>query len=64
MHAQHSVLAFIDADDEYMPGALAAPAAFLTEHPRQPSTSGWTSSTAISPPRSPLTPISEAMRQR
>jgi glycosyltransferase involved in cell wall biosynthesis len=37
MHALHPLLAFIDADDEYMPHALAAAAAFLHDHPGQPS---------------------------
>ncbi|MBN3758465.1 glycosyltransferase [Paraburkholderia sp. Tr-20389] len=37
MHARHPLLAFIDADDEYLPGALAAAALFLRERPRQPS---------------------------
>jgi glycosyltransferase involved in cell wall biosynthesis len=37
MHARHPLLAFIDADDEYLPGALAAAAAFLQTHPGQPS---------------------------
>lgn len=37
MHALHPLLAFIDADDEYMPHALAAAAAFLHDHPAQPS---------------------------
>ncbi|CAD6523698.1 glycosyltransferase family 2 protein [Paraburkholderia sabiae] len=37
MHARHPLLAFIDADDEYLPGALAAAAQFLHDHPRQPS---------------------------
>ncbi|WP_176055240.1 glycosyltransferase family 2 protein [Paraburkholderia caribensis] len=37
MYALHPLLAFIDADDEYMPHALAAAAAFLQGHPGQPS---------------------------
>ncbi len=37
LHASQPLLAFIDADDEYLPGALAAASAFLTEHPRQAS---------------------------
>ncbi len=37
MHAAHPVLAFLDADDEYLPGALGAAAAYLVEHPRQKS---------------------------
>ncbi|SIT44559.1 Glycosyl transferase family protein [Paraburkholderia piptadeniae] len=37
MHALHPLLGFIDADDEYMPGALASAAAFMAEHPHQPS---------------------------
>lgn len=36
-YALHPVLAFIDADDEYLPDALAAATAFLTNNPRQPS---------------------------
>ena len=32
MHARHPLLAFIDADDEYLPGALAAAGAFLHDH--------------------------------
>ncbi|WP_109483002.1 glycosyltransferase family 2 protein [Paraburkholderia sp. C35] len=35
MHARHPLLAFIDADDEYLPGALAVAAAFLQAHPGQ-----------------------------
>jgi len=37
MHATHPLLAFIDADDEYLPGALAAASAFFEQHPAQPS---------------------------
>ncbi|MBP0592883.1 glycosyltransferase family 2 protein [Paraburkholderia sp. LEh10] len=37
MHARYPLLAFIDADDEYLPGALAGPVAYLQEHPGQPS---------------------------
>ncbi|MGF6769814.1 glycosyltransferase involved in cell wall biosynthesis [Paraburkholderia sp. GAS199] len=37
MHAEHGVLAFLDADDEYLPGALAAAAAFLADHPAEMS---------------------------
>lgn len=37
MHAAHPLLAFIDADDEYLPGALAAAVAFFAAHPAQPS---------------------------
>ncbi|HWT36946.1 MAG TPA: glycosyltransferase family A protein, partial [Paraburkholderia sp.] len=37
MHARHPLLAFIDADDDYLPGALAAAAQFLHDHPCQPS---------------------------
>lgn len=37
MHARHPLLAFIDADDEYLPGALTAAATFLQAHPGQPS---------------------------
>lgn len=33
MHAAQPVLAFIDADDEYVPGALAAASAYLEHHP-------------------------------
>jgi glycosyltransferase involved in cell wall biosynthesis len=35
LHASHPLLAFIDADDEYLPGALAAASTFLTEHPAE-----------------------------
>lgn len=37
MHAHHALLAFIDADDEYLPGALAGAAAFMAERAHQPS---------------------------
>ena len=37
MHAAHGLLAFLDADDEYMPGALAAASAFLTQNPKEVS---------------------------
>jgi glycosyltransferase involved in cell wall biosynthesis len=37
MHALHPLLAFIDADDEYLPGALGAAAAFLHAHAALPS---------------------------
>jgi glycosyltransferase involved in cell wall biosynthesis len=37
LHATHPLIAFIDADDEYLPGALAAASAFLVAHPRQAS---------------------------
>ncbi|HEY3598535.1 MAG TPA: glycosyltransferase family A protein [Paraburkholderia sp.] len=37
LHAAQPLLAFIDADDEYLPGALAAASTFLTGHPRQAS---------------------------
>lgn len=37
MHAAHDLLAFLDADDEYMPGALAAASAFLTQNPNEVS---------------------------
>lgn len=37
MHAAHGLLAFLDADDEYMPGALAAACAFLTQNPQEVS---------------------------
>ncbi|PLZ00688.1 glycosyl transferase family A [Burkholderia sp. WAC0059] len=33
MHATQPVLAFLDADDEYLPGALAAASAFLERRP-------------------------------
>ncbi|WP_144143657.1 glycosyltransferase family 2 protein [Paraburkholderia sp. BCC1884] len=35
MHARHDLLAFLDADDEYLPGALAAASAFLTQNPAE-----------------------------
>lgn len=35
MHASESVLAFIDADDEYLPGALAAASGYLECHPTE-----------------------------
>ncbi|RKF41663.1 glycosyltransferase family A protein [Paraburkholderia fungorum] len=35
MHAAHGLLAFLDADDEYMPGALAAACVFLTQNPKE-----------------------------
>ncbi|TDY24632.1 glycosyl transferase family 2 [Paraburkholderia sp. BL6665CI2N2] len=37
MHASHDLIAFLDADDEYLPGALAAASAFLAENPTQVS---------------------------
>lgn len=37
MHAAQSLLAFIDADDEYFPGALAAASYFLERNPNQAS---------------------------
>jgi glycosyltransferase involved in cell wall biosynthesis len=37
MHASHDLLAFLDADDEYLPGALAAASAFLTQNPKEVS---------------------------
>jgi glycosyltransferase involved in cell wall biosynthesis len=37
MHASHDLLAFLDADDEYLPGALSAASAFLTQHPAEVS---------------------------
>jgi glycosyltransferase involved in cell wall biosynthesis len=37
MHASHSLLAFLDADDEYLPGALAAASTFLVQNPTQVS---------------------------
>jgi glycosyltransferase involved in cell wall biosynthesis len=36
-HARHPLLAFLDADDEYLPGALAAASGFLNAQPRQAS---------------------------
>lgn len=37
LHASHPVLAFIDADDEYLPGALAVAGQFLEQHPDEAS---------------------------
>jgi glycosyltransferase involved in cell wall biosynthesis len=37
LHASHDLLAFLDADDEYLPGALGAASAFLTNHPNEVS---------------------------
>ena len=37
LHASQPLLAFIDADDEYFPGALAAASGFLTQHPTEAS---------------------------
>jgi len=37
MHASHGLLAFLDADDEYLPGALAAASTFLAQNPREVS---------------------------
>jgi len=37
LHAAHPLVAFLDADDEYLPGALATARAFLSAHPRQAS---------------------------
>jgi glycosyltransferase involved in cell wall biosynthesis len=37
MHASHDLLAFLDADDEYLPGALAAASAFLAQNPNEVS---------------------------
>ena len=37
MHAAQPLLAFIDADDEYFPGALAAASGFLEHHPTEAS---------------------------
>ncbi|MFM0741640.1 glycosyltransferase [Paraburkholderia xenovorans] len=37
LHAAHAVLAFLDADDEYLPGALAAASAFLAANPEDMS---------------------------
>ncbi|OAJ60740.1 glycosyl transferase family A [Paraburkholderia ginsengiterrae] len=34
MHASHDLLAFLDADDEYVPGALAAASEFLAHNPQ------------------------------
>ncbi|CAB3780254.1 hypothetical protein LMG28688_00995 [Paraburkholderia caffeinitolerans] len=35
LHAATPLLAFLDADDEYLPGALAAAHAHLEQHPRE-----------------------------
>jgi hypothetical protein len=37
MHASHDLIAFLDADDEYLPGALAAAGAFLAHNPKEVS---------------------------
>ncbi|RKE25303.1 glycosyltransferase involved in cell wall biosynthesis [Paraburkholderia sp. BL23I1N1] len=37
MHADHGLLAFLDADDEYLPGALAVASAFLAQNPKEVS---------------------------
>lgn len=37
MHASCDLLAFLDADDEYVPGALAAASTFLTHNPKEVS---------------------------
>lgn len=37
LHASHPVLAFVDADDEYFPGALGAASQFLERHPQAAS---------------------------
>jgi glycosyltransferase involved in cell wall biosynthesis len=37
MHASQDLLAFLDADDEYLPAALAAASAFLTQNPQEVS---------------------------
>ncbi|CAB3737854.1 glycosyltransferase family 2 protein [Paraburkholderia rhynchosiae] len=37
MHASHDLLAFLDADDEYLPGALTAAGAFLAQNPKHVS---------------------------
>lgn len=37
MHAAHDLLAFLDADDEYLPGALTAAFDFLAENPTEVS---------------------------
>jgi glycosyltransferase involved in cell wall biosynthesis len=37
LHASHGLLAFLDADDEYLPGALNAASAFLADNPAEVS---------------------------
>jgi glycosyltransferase involved in cell wall biosynthesis len=37
LHASHDLLAFLDADDEYLPGALTAASGFLAHYPKQVS---------------------------
>jgi glycosyltransferase involved in cell wall biosynthesis len=37
LHAAHGLLAFLDADDEYLPGALAAASTFLAQNPKEVS---------------------------
>ncbi|MET3233395.1 UNVERIFIED_ORG: glycosyltransferase involved in cell wall biosynthesis [Burkholderia sp. 1263] len=37
LHASHDLLAFLDADDEYLPGALAAASSFLAKNPTEVS---------------------------
>ncbi|MFL9889421.1 glycosyltransferase family 2 protein [Paraburkholderia sp. RL17-381-BIF-C] len=37
MHASHDLLAFLDADDEYLPGAVGAASTFLAQHPNEMS---------------------------
>ncbi|NKJ45401.1 glycosyl transferase family A [Burkholderia sp. SG-MS1] len=37
LHASHDLLAFLDADDEYLPGALRAASAFLMQNPTEVS---------------------------
>jgi glycosyltransferase involved in cell wall biosynthesis len=37
LHASQDVLAFLDADDEYLPGALAAASAYLARNPEEMS---------------------------
>ncbi|PVX97922.1 glycosyltransferase family 2 protein [Paraburkholderia unamae] len=37
LNAAHPLLAFLDADDEYLPGALRDAVEYLARHPREPS---------------------------
>ncbi|QQC63087.1 glycosyltransferase family 2 protein [Paraburkholderia ginsengisoli] len=37
LHATHELLAFLDADDEYLPGALSAASAFFAHYPAEVS---------------------------
>jgi glycosyltransferase involved in cell wall biosynthesis len=37
LHASQDLLAFLDADDEYLPGALAAASAYLAQNPTEVS---------------------------